>query len=352
MHQISSDVLGLSKEAVALARGQKIFYVNPAGMGLLGDVCGQSLGRVFGAEVAGTQAACFVGTAFIRGKNHIVRVTRQEDVTAIFFGAAEESLDLLNNALIYSLRSKMMTCGLAMDICRGRADELEDSELSDSLAALSQSQYGLNRIVSNMTLVQHYLRDEMLFEPVELDMAAFVRQYMDTLRTLRSDLEIVCGGAERLYAAIDTNQLGQLLSNLISNCLIHGKNCSRISVNVIDGGEMAVLSVSDNGCGMESDKLHSVFERYRHVYSMSDMNGGAGLGLTVVRGVAEKHEGTLLLESRPGQGTTVRVSFRKKLRGNGALHSSEQHYGGEIKSLLLGLAGCLDDKYYMERYMD
>lgn len=353
MNQISPEVLGLSNEAVALARGQKIFYVNPAGIKLLGgDVSGQNLAAVFGAEVAGAQAISFAGTACVRGRNILLRVTRQEDVTVIFFNPAEEAPGLLNEAFIYGLRGSLMTFGMATDICRARAEELEDRELSGALAALGQSQYGLSRMVGNMTTVHQYLRNEMIFEPVELDIALFVRQYMDTLRSLRGDIEIICGGAERLYAAVDPNQTEQLISNLISNCLLHAKGCSRISVNVMDSGELAVLSVSDDGCGMDSDRLYSVFERYRHIYSMSEMNGGAGLGLTVVRGIAEKHEGTLLLESRAGHGTTVRVSFRKKPRGQVLLRNGEEHYGGEIKKLLLGLAGCLDNKYYMERYMD
>jgi len=353
MLNIPPEILELTKEAVALARGDRIIYLNPAARELLGNkISGKSIRSAFGPEIAGTQAACFMGSATIKGRSFLVRVTKQEDVQAFFFSPPELNPTLINDALIYALRGSMMTESMAMDLCRSRSDRLEDKELSLALASLTKSQYALNRMLGNLALVQEYLKDGLFFDPMSFDLAAFAREYTESLQFLRPDVTISFKSPEKLSIAADPALVEQLLSNLISNCLLHGHGCSHISVSIINGGESAILSVIDNGCGMAPQLLHSVFERYRHLYQVSELGGGAGLGLTVVRAIAEKHGGTLLLESREGAGTTVRVSLRKKLPDESLLRCREQGYGGEIKKLLLGLAGCLDDEYYRERYMD
>ena len=81
------------------------------------------------------------------------------------------------------------------------------------------------------------------------------------------------------------------------------------------------------------------------------MLSGAGLGLTVVRSAACLHGGTLLLESRQGKGTTVRVSLSRHISSS-VLKSPGEDLEPGIKTVLTGLADCLPDECYTERYMD
>ena len=67
--------------------------------------------------------------------------------------------------------------------------------------------------------------------------------------------------------------------------------------------------------------------------------------------IAQKHGGTLLLESRSGQGTTVQVSLKKNKTAGMALRSTDAE-GFEIKTALTELADCLDSSFYDEKYMD
>ena len=97
--------------------------------------------------------------------------------------------------------------------------------------------------------------------------------------------------------------------------------------------------------------LGSVFDRYCHGFDMGSMLYGAGLGLTVARSAAHLHGGTLLLESRQGKGTTVRVSLSRHLSCPG-LRSPRENWESNIHSILTALADCLPDSCYTEKYMD
>ncbi|MEI3085316.1 MAG: ATP-binding protein [Oscillospiraceae bacterium] len=109
--------------------------------------------------------------------------------------------------------------------------------------------------------------------------------------------------------SIDPALAENLVLNLISNSLTHAAGCPSACVSCIASG--FVISVNDDGCGIAPDKLHFVFDRYRHGFGISDIDHGAGLGLTAALAIANLHGGTLLLESREGSGTTVRASFSR-----------------------------------------
>jgi two-component system sensor histidine kinase BaeS len=70
-----------------------------------------------------------------------------------------------------------------------------------------------------------------------------------------------------------------------------------------DGGS-AYLSVSDSGAGIPPDELPHVFDRFWRG-SQAARVAGSGIGLTVVQRLVEAHKGTVSIESRPGEGTTV-----------------------------------------------
>ena len=109
-----------------------------------------------------------------------------------------------------------------------------------------------------------------------------------------------------------------------------------------------MLSVSDDGCGIPAGQLHETFERYRHSFDARQMGRGAGLGLSVVRGVAQLHGGTLLLESREGQGARVSVSLPEN--PNLTLRDGDPPPGP--RRILTELCDVLPGSVYLPRYLD
>ena len=79
------------------------------------------------------------------------------------------------------------------------------------------------------------------------------------------------------------------------------------------------------------------------------MSRGAGLGLSAARGIAQLHGGTLLLESRPDQGTLVQVSFSRRSVATRMQMDSDLC---SMRDLLLGLADCLPLSCFEGKYLD
>jgi len=100
------------------------------------------------------------------------------------------------------------------------------------------------------------------------------------------------------------------ITNLIDNAVRYSDQDQQVTVGVEVFGETAVISVKDDGVGIPRAELERVFERfYRVDRARSRETGGTGLGLAIVRHVAENHGGRVLVESKPGKGSTFTIEL-------------------------------------------
>jgi signal transduction histidine kinase len=112
-------------------------------------------------------------------------------------------------------------------------------------------------------------------------------------------------------ALADRDRLAQIVSNYLSNALRHAPDGSRIVTDVAEVGGSVRLRVSDAGPGLAPDQLEAVFERfYRVDPARSRAAGGSGIGLAIVRALAEAMGGQAWAESAgPGRGATFLVEL-------------------------------------------
>jgi signal transduction histidine kinase len=106
----------------------------------------------------------------------------------------------------------------------------------------------------------------------------------------------------------DPSHLRRMVDNLISNALKFTPAGGTVAVclDSIDGE--AVLRVSDTGIGISETHVGRIFERFYQVDgTIRRQFGGSGLGLALVKEIVEGHQGTVQVESRPGEGSTFEV---------------------------------------------
>lgn len=114
---------------------------------------------------------------------------------------------------------------------------------------------------------------------------------------------------------MDRDAVQQLLMNLISNALKYSVQKRRVRVTVRRSRNIIILEVADNGLGIAQEELPYIFEKFYRVRDMrSRQVGGVGLGLPLVKHVAEAHGGRVEVKSTKGKGTTVSVTFPVRSR--------------------------------------
>ena len=115
-----------------------------------------------------------------------------------------------------------------------------------------------------------------------------------------------CSGEGMIYA--DPALFGRALSNLLDNAVRFNPAGGRIDISITAEPTRSVIVVSDTGCGIPSEHLPRVFDRFYRVDS-SRSSRGTGLGLALVKSIADLHGGSVVIESTLNTGTTVTLAF-------------------------------------------
>ncbi len=131
----------------------------------------------------------------------------------------------------------------------------------------------------------------------------------------------------------DTQQLEQLVRNLVDNALKYGANDGPVTVELKRRtADDAVLSVRDTGDGIPAEHIPLLTRRfYRTDPGRSRAAGGTGLGLAIVKHIVERHQGRMEIDSAPGAGTCVSVRL-PTVRGATEAHSDSPESAAESPS--------------------
>jgi len=108
----------------------------------------------------------------------------------------------------------------------------------------------------------------------------------------------------------DWDDLASVVSNLIQNGINYNKPGGTVRVRVENNKEEMQLSVQDNGFGISANDLPHIFERFYKADKSHRRNfSSAGIGLSIVKGIVDKHGGSIKIESALEKGTKIIVSF-------------------------------------------
>ncbi|MDP9098886.1 MAG: heavy metal sensor histidine kinase [Verrucomicrobiota bacterium] len=120
------------------------------------------------------------------------------------------------------------------------------------------------------------------------------------------NLTIRCQG-EAIFAA-DEMLFGRAVNNLVENAVHHTPAGGSIEISIADRGPDSEVTVKDTGTGIPAEHLPRVFDRFYRADSARSSDG-VGLGLALVKSIMDLHGGSAQIESSPGLGTSVTLSF-------------------------------------------
>ena len=345
MLQVSADILALSADPALLAKNGRIIYANAAACRLLGADCsGQTIRSLLGEEIASVQSGSFLGELSRDGKRFLLRVQAMEGLQVFFLRESEITARLVSDSFLVALRGAMMDQQAAIALLKNRLTPAGEFACPE-LASITRSCFQINRIVTNVSVIHGVENGSVLFLPRAMELSRFLLDLTDSVSLLFPAPELSVSLPETCPCTADPALLEILVLNLLSNAIRHAKGCTRISLRLVPLGDQLLLSVDDDGCGIPADEMHTAFDRFRHQHTLQELGLGAGLGLTTAREIAHLHGGTLLLESREGRGTAVRVSLNR-VSAPLALHAQTSAYDPNYNSILTGLADCLPSEAF------
>ncbi len=144
----------------------------------------------------------------------------------------------------------------------------------------------------------------MSVEPRSVDVATVVAEAVDAWRVGGADVVLEPGGP--CPALVDPHRVRQAVDNLVGNALGHSPAGAPVTVAVEARDEQVEISVADRGEGIAAEDQRRMFDAG---VRLTDARPGSGIGLAVVRAVADAHGGTVSVESAPGEGATFRLAL-------------------------------------------
>jgi signal transduction histidine kinase len=167
----------------------------------------------------------------------------------------------------------------------------------------------LTELVDTLLDVSRISLGRLSMELAEGDYAAVVRQVVQRYAPMaeRHGCQLSLDASEEVPGLFDAARIEQVLSNLLANALKFGRG-KPVAVALTAEGELAKLTVRDQGIGIPATDQRRIFERFER--AASDRHyGGLGLGLWITRQIVEQAGGQIAVESEPGQGSTFTVEL-------------------------------------------
>ena len=121
-------------------------------------------------------------------------------------------------------------------------------------------------------------------------------------------IELSCD--DDIVANINVPLLEQAVVNLLDNAVKYSSSGSKIELSAVQINKKTAITVTDFGCGIDKESLPRLFERFFRVdKARSRKLGGTGLGLAIVKHIVQAHNGSVTVESSPGQGSRFTITL-------------------------------------------
>ena len=178
------------------------------------------------------------------------------------------------------------------------------------ISVTSFGAFRLLRFTLNASTASGLYDGTLAFMPQLCDLGKECRTLLDNIQSITDAngivLEVIIPD-EPINCALDTALIQRMLLNIIANCTERCKHGDRIRFTVTQDGDHADITIRDDGVRIPPAKLGTIFIPLRVTgVDFSDLSSN-NFGLTVALGIAEKHNGTILLESNEWGGTTFHV---------------------------------------------
>jgi protein-histidine pros-kinase len=247
----------------------------------------------------------------IEGASMIARdVTEQRRAEAEIERAKQEFFGSVSHELRTPLTSIIAYTELLKDF---DADNLSE-EGKRALEVIDRNAQRELRLVGDMLLVTRIQEGGFSIQLDEVDLGLVVEDAIDAARRpaesagLELRAEVDAEGVPEITG--DPHRLGQAIDNLLSNAIKFTLSGGWIEVRLHRRGDMAVIDVEDSGLGIPEEEQKRLFDRlYRASSALQHQIQGVGIGLSIVKAIAEAHGGSVGVESEEGKGTTFTIEI-------------------------------------------
>jgi two-component system, OmpR family, sensor histidine kinase MtrB len=206
----------------------------------------------------------------------------------------------------HELRTPLTSLKTSIDFLAQRTDDIPE-KFRGALGLASEEVRSLQRLVDDLLELSRVDAGGVMVDREDVDLVNFAHELA---RRRAPGANVLVTGPDELVIKTDKMRLERVVGNLLENAVFHGGEGS-VRIDLEQSNGTARIAVSDEGPGIDSDKLQMIFQRFWRGDSSRQRDGriGAGLGLSIARENANVIGAEIAVESEPGRGTCFEVTL-------------------------------------------
>ena len=238
-----------------------------------------------------------------RGRDEIHRLAATFDR---MFDRLERSFDAekrFASDASHELRTPVAIILAECEYARQNAKTVED--YAESIEVVERQGRRMSGIINQLLSITRMDQGTQPINRERADFSELAEVVTDeTVRAGGKQLNVEKDIAAGISAEIDVGLMSRLVQNLVENACKYTPEGGSVRVSLREQDGKLCLAVADTGCGIAKRDLPHIYERFWQADSSRGVDRGSGLGLSMVKQIAEAHGGSLSVESEPGRGST------------------------------------------------
>lgn len=190
------------------------------------------------------------------------------------------------------------------------SEHADDEERLQALESIEEQTDKMSALVSALLAVTRAEHGQNRFSLEKANLSNLVDEISNKFKPTKN-IELVTEIEDNVEIPLNSMLITQLIENLLSNADKYGKENGNINVKLYSEGDKAVLSVRDNGIGISSENLPKIWNRFYRADASRSQIQGFGLGLALVKKIAEIHSAECVAKSEIGEFTEILIIFQK-----------------------------------------
>jgi len=180
--------------------------------------------------------------------------------------------------------------------------------LNEAIEAIGNEAENMKELVDKLLFIARNDRDTLILEEEKFSLSEMMDELVKETRMVNRDHIIEDSIEKDIEITGDRNRLKQAMRIFVDNAQKYTEPGGKIEITLKREGNQAVMSVKDSGCGIDSNDINSIFDRFYRADRARDRNkGGHGLGLSIARIIVLRHGGKIHVKSKLGEGSTFSV---------------------------------------------
>ena len=193
-------------------------------------------------------------------------------------------------------------------------DDNLNSQQRSMLQIVQRNVLVLTQLVSEILDFRKVQNGKMELRLSDFNLAESMKQWIKlfSVSAQKKHIAISMDAPDTIMLRADQDKIERICYNLLSNALKYTSEGGEISLMAKEEGGRVIISVADNGCGISSDELPYIFDRF---YQAKNAGRGTGIGLAIVKAFTELHHGEVSATSIEGKGSTFTIHIPVRQKG-------------------------------------